>query len=114
MRPDIAEQKKRDKEFLAWLRLQPSCIDGSFSEFVHGQGRCIAAHVRSASNSGTSFKPLLCAVPLTERQHSAQHRVGERSMLELFLGRSFTTQEAHEWFKDKVHFYVEKWEKSLG
>lgn len=66
-----------DKQYRAWIQRQPSCISGRFSEWVGGEGRCEAAHVRRAGESGTGFKAPYSCVPLTRKEHAEQHQYGE-------------------------------------
>lgn len=67
-----------DGEYRAWIQLQPSIVSKQFSEYVNGEGRCVAAHVRRVANgSGTSIKPKFACVPLTDAEHQLQHNKGE-------------------------------------
>lgn len=75
-----AKKRKLDKEFRRWIQTLPSCISGDYSEWVHGEGRNIAAHVRRAGNSGTAHKPLFSCVPLTHNEHMKQHQEGESAL----------------------------------
>lgn len=72
-----AKQKGTDAQYLAWVRTMPSAITGTYSEWVHGKGRCEAAHVRRASDAGVAFKPPYSAIPLTHDEHMFQHEKGE-------------------------------------
>jgi hypothetical protein len=86
-----------DAEFRAWIQRQPSCISGEFSEYVDGDGRCLAAHYRTAENSGTGFKPPYSCIPLTRKEHDEQHRVGQ------FAFRS------RDWWESMVLRYLRMW-----
>lgn len=66
-----------DKLFIRYIQTLPSCLSGIFEEYVGGDGRSIAAHVRRASNSGTGYKPPYSCVPLTNDEHCKQHQHGE-------------------------------------
>lgn len=69
-----------DKQFVAYIRTLPSCISGTFSEYVNGEGRSIAAHIRRAKSSGIGMKPEYSCVPLTDAEHRQQHQHGESSL----------------------------------
>lgn len=75
---DKAKAKGSDADFLAWIRKWPSLLSRSYSEFVHGEGRCEASHVRRVSHgSGVAEKPPYSAVPLTHNEHALCHQKGE-------------------------------------
>lgn len=61
--------RENDRDFLAWLRKQKSAVSGKTP--------CIAAHYRTAANSGTGIKPLFSAIPLTAEEHNHQHQIGQ-------------------------------------
>lgn len=80
---DLLEQCQAsgtDKQYRAFIQRQPSCISGRYSEWVDGEGRCEAAHVRRAGKSGTAFKSPYSCVPLTRQEHADQHQHGETSL----------------------------------
>lgn len=104
-----------DSEYHAWIQRQPSCVSRQFSEYVNGEGRCIAAHVRRARDAGTAFKPEYHQVPLTDEEHQIQHHLGE---LELLLRIGVFNREASpvslvpaakDWFYEKTFFYRQRW-----
>lgn len=78
-----------DSEFREWIRNQPSALTGKYSEYVHGEGRCLACHVRRAGKSGTGYKAEYSCVPLTREEHDVQHRKGEVACLVQFLPSHF-------------------------
>lgn len=82
-----------DDDYRKFIQRQPSCVSGEFAEFVNGEGRSVAAHVRRAGESGTGFKALYACVPLTDAEHQKQHTQGESA----FPGGAgwFDTQRAH-------------------
>jgi hypothetical protein len=112
-----------DKVYREWIQRRPSCISGRFSEYVNGEGRCVAAHVRRAKNSGTAFKAGFSCVPLTQEEHLTQHQRGElqcllthlsrRQILDLFAGRNEAEWPmlAKQWFDEQVVKYREQWER---
>lgn len=57
-----------DEKYLAFLRKQKSAYSGRVP--------CVAAHYRTAANSGVGFKPPFSAIPLTRREHNTQHSIG--------------------------------------
>lgn len=72
-----------DAEYEAWVERQPSVISGDFSEFLEtGEGRCVAHHVRRASNSGTGIRGEFITVSITHDEHALLHQMGELSYLE--------------------------------
>lgn len=108
-----------DTEYHAWIQRQPSCVSKKFSEYVNGEGRCIAAHVRRASDAGTAFKPEYHQIPLTDEEHQIQHSAGEVGLLLRCAGigsqmhriaaSSNSLQAAKEWFYEKAFFYRRRW-----
>lgn len=70
-----------EKQYDAWVRNQPSCASGKFSMYVDGVGRCVAHHVRRASNSGTGIKGAYITIPLTDAEHSELHDRGEKTFV---------------------------------
>lgn len=95
--PQVWKAIGTDDEFRAWIQRQPSAISGDFSEYVDGEGRNIAAHVRRAGESGAGYKAPYACIPLTNAEHQNQHQVGESA-----LG-------GKEWC-DKMRIkYVEQW-----
>jgi hypothetical protein len=70
----ILNDEIADKRFRKWLQTLPCCVCGQFAEYVNGEGRSHAAHVRH--KSGIATKPLFQAVPLCYKHHEEQHRKG--------------------------------------
>ena len=98
-----------DKDFQAWVRRQPSCVSGCFSEWQDGEGRCEFAHVRRvARGSGVGIKPPFSGVPLTHKEHAMQHRRGEAYVL---AANGIVTDDAAAWFEAKADEYWERWRK---
>jgi len=95
-----------DKAFQAWVRRQPSCISGRYSEWVNGEGRCEFAHVRRAATSGIGYKPQYSGVPLTREEHRLQHEKGEAYVLAAF---GIITDDAAAWFESKAEEYRIRW-----
>ena len=87
-----------DQEYRAWIQKHPSCISGRFSEYVNGEGRNPACHVRRAKNSGTGYKAEFSCVPLTQAEHNLQHQHGE------------TYFHPKEWWDAQVEKYRRLWE----
>jgi len=125
--PDSIMQKKEpdkfaDKDFLEWVEKQPSCLDGSFSEYENGEGRNVACHVRRvAYGAGTAKKPLFFAVPMTHWQHALQHQKGEKACMMKYLkaprGKDFFAGKlglneatAKDWFETQALAYRIKYE----
>lgn len=96
--PEVWRAIGSDEEFIEWVQRQPSCHSDEYSEYVNGEARSIAHHVRRADESGTGHKGSYCCVPLTQAEHEQLHRGGERS-----LGRT------PEWFDQQRIKHVERW-----
>lgn len=100
-----------DRAFQDWVRRQPSCISGGFSEWVDGEGRCEFAHVRRVClGSGTGIKPLFAGVPLTHAEHTMQHERGEAYVLAAF---GIVVDDAAAWFEAKAAEYLFLWKEQL-
>jgi hypothetical protein len=85
-----ARAKGTDKQFREWVQRHPSCISGRFSEYLeNGEGRCVAAHVRRAGESGTGFKAEFACLPMTQAEHLLQHQKGEI----VFGGKEFFDEQ---------------------
>lgn len=95
--PKVLASLGTDEEYRAWIQRQGSAWSGKFSEYVDGEGRCIAAHVRRAGESGTAFKAPYACIPLTDEEHQRQHQVGESA----FGGQ--------QWFDNQRAHYVTTW-----
>jgi hypothetical protein len=87
-------EKPNDKNYLAWLRTQPSALSGGFP--------CVVAHYRTAKNSGTGIKPLFSAIPLLQSEHEEQHRIGQYN----FMPR--------EWWEEMTGIYLRRWIRETG
>lgn len=107
-----ALERGSDREFLDWIRRQPSCISGNFAEWVDGEGRNPACHVRRAAHAGTGYKPIYSAVPMTHEEHDDQSRRGEAYCLGVHSTKyPWTEAEAKEWFDRQVMIYLMRWIK---
>lgn len=78
--PKVLEALGTDKQYRNWIQTQPSAYSSDFSEWIHGEGRCIAAHVRRAGEAGTGYKPPYSCIPLTDKEHQLQHQQGENAL----------------------------------
>jgi hypothetical protein len=84
------KKKRRDNDaaYCKWIQTQPSALSG---------GRpAVAAHYRTAANSGTGCKPLFCCIPLLDEEHREQHRIGQFNF------------KPREWWEEAVAFYQER------
>lgn len=120
---EFASAVGTDAEYHAWIQRRKSCVSRKYSEYVDGEGRCIAAHVRRASDAGTAFKPEFHQVPLTDEEHQLQHQHGE---MELLLRTGIFCREAtpvlpnaKDWLYEKAFSYRQRWvwetlKKQLG
>lgn len=98
--PPVLAAIGTDKKFREWIQKQPSAVSGDFSEWINGEGRCEAAHVRRSGEAGVSFKPEYACIPLTHDEHQEQHQHGE------------TALKPREWFESTRNKYVIKWAKT--
>lgn len=83
------DDRKQDQQYLSWIRTQPSAYSGMVPS--------IAAHYRTAENSGTGTKPLFSAIPLTRAEHEIQHRIGTFNF------------SPREWWEEQVRLHLERW-----
>ena len=97
--PPVLAAIGTDVQYRNWLQHQASALSGKYSEYINGQGKCEAAHVRRADNSGTGFKPEYSCIPLTHEEHMLQHSQGEKAL------------QSREWFEKKRNEYLVKWAK---
>lgn len=95
--PAVLRALGTDAEYREWVQRQPSAFSGKFSEYVNGEGRCVAAHVRRAGESGTAYKAEYACIPLTDEEHQRQHQYGESA-----LGGA-------DWFAKARARYVQDW-----
>lgn len=101
-----------DAEYHAWVQRQPSCISGEFSEYVDGEGRCIAAHVRRAGQAGTGYKPPYQQIPLTNEEHRIQHQHGEAELLlesKILSLEHAALENVREWYDVQVFRHRHAW-----
>lgn len=103
---DLIERARKagsDKDFLEWVRSQPSAISGGWAvwNMQLGIGRCQACHYRTAENSGVGMKPEYSAIPMTADEHRLQHDIGQYAF------------KPREWWEETVVHYVEKWITNL-
>lgn len=97
--PEVWEAVGTDDEYLAWVKLQPSALDGNYSEYHDsGDKYCVPAHVRRVEyGSGTGIKPPYSAIPLTHNQHTLAHKDGDSAV------------GSETWWKMMRIKYVEQW-----
>jgi hypothetical protein len=112
---------KLDEEYREWIQRQRSCVSHQFSEYVNGEGRCAAAHVRRAGIAGVAYKPLFSAVALKQKEHDLQHQKGEaecllkylpeRRSMEVFYGIPAEGWDriAAQWFDFRAKDTLEQW-----
>jgi len=68
-----------------------------------GEGRCEQAHMRSAEDSGTAYKPRYFSVPLCHAHHVVQHQKGESAVgLGRGRGRKIAARLVKEWAVNAV------------
>jgi hypothetical protein len=92
-----------DRDFIEFVRSQPSAFSGGWAKWdgTRGEGRCEAAHWRTAATSGTAFKAPYSCIPLTMTEHRRQHQYG----CELFGDRA--------WWKEKAEHYLMLWVETV-
>jgi hypothetical protein len=95
---ELARKKGTDKEFLLWLRKRPSALSGKMDyDPDTGESFCVAAHFRTAKNSGTGCKPEYSAIPLTDAEHKEQHRIGQFNF------------KKRDWWERMTKYYLTIW-----
>jgi hypothetical protein len=100
--PAVLQCIGSDDTYRKWIQKQPSVYSGDFSEYINGDGRCIAAHVRRSGEAGTGYKPPYSCLPLTNDEHSLQHAHGESILAGL------------DWGKEKNKYLVNWAKKELA
>lgn len=98
-----------DKEYLEWVKLQPSAVTKDFSEWHDGVGYCVPAHVRRVEHgSGTAIKPEYSAIPLTNEEHQLAHAAGDSKIgSEEWWQKmriKYASQWAYETLKGKMNY----------
>jgi len=109
---EFANAVGTDAEYHAWIQRQKSCVSHQYSEYVDGEGRCVAAHVRRASDAGTAFKPEFHQVPLTDAEHQLQHASGESEVLRragILDAQADAGLAGKDWFYEKAFSYRQRW-----
>lgn len=98
-----AAKKGTYKQYLRWVSYQSSILDGTFSEYHDGVGRCIPCHIRRVSyGAGTGIKPPYKAVPMTFDQHALQSHDNMKNGGELLcLKKILPYHQWYEWFDDQ-------------
>lgn len=97
-----ARDRGTDKQYLLWLRTQPSAIDGGMDyDPDTGQSCCDPCHYRTAANSGIGCKPEYSAVPLTHAQHIEQHRVGQFNFRPRAWWEAMTVKHLERWIRSR-------------
>ena len=87
-----------DEAFRLWITHQPSCLSGDFGEWHDGEGRNVAAHVRSVkAGAGVARKPPFSAVPLTDAEHRATHQYGNSHF------------RPPEWWESQAEEHLRRW-----
>lgn len=109
----LAEAKGTDREYHEFIKRQPSCISGEYSEYHDtGEAFCIPAHVRRSRDAGTAFKPRYAQVPLTDAEHKTQSQLGEAACLERYLGGTWTPEAAKVKFDELRVENLRRWVES--
>lgn len=110
-----------DRKFRAWVETLESCLDDNFGQYIHGEGRNFACHVRRSANAGTAYKPQFSCVPMTREQHDYQHLHGELACILRYLNPASTTggnfiamngddeEAAKDWFDRQAATYLRRW-----
>lgn len=96
----LARAKGSDRQYLDWLRSQPSALGTGWDYDWELGNVCTPAHYRTSANSGTGTKPAYSAIPLRHEEHQQQHRVGQF----IFRPRS--------WWEEQVDKHLKRWVES--
>lgn len=96
----IKRKRPNDKSFLVWIRTLPSAVSG--------KSPTIAAHYRTAKNSGIGIKPLYSAIPLTDEEHREQHRIGQFNFIPREKWEELTEHYRERYFTENNIAHNEK------
>ena len=100
--PPVLAALGTDADFEDWTEHQRSAFSGAFSEYVNGDGRCIAHHYRSVANgAGTGTKPPYSTIPLTHDEHDRAHR-GDDDMSHEWQQKTLTKHRS-AWGRVRLH-----------
>ncbi len=124
--PPVLNAIGTDDDLVAYIQTL-NCIVCGGHDWVEeiGQGRCEAAHVNNASNSGTGIKADYSRVPMCHHDHTqVQHQHGESQCFVNYMQATKTTfmggdedlaREAKVWFeKNRVKYLMEWASKKLA
>jgi len=112
-RPDVWKAVGKPGKYLDWVQIQVCVICGKqdWPPDVIG-GRCQAAHVRRAGESGTGYKADYAVIPLCGKHHQMQHEKGELAALRdvtPYGEQCIDVDSAKEWFNKRRIAHVEQW-----
>jgi hypothetical protein len=91
-----ARAKGPERQYLDWLRTQPSALSGQIS-WDSGTPFCDPAHWRTAAHAGTGQKPEYLAIPLTHEEHALQHQKGQSAI------------GTRDWWEAECVRHLERW-----
>jgi hypothetical protein len=91
-----ARAKGSERQYLDWLKTQPSALSGKFS-WDDGTPFCEPAHWRTSKHAGTGQKPEFLAIPLNHSEHQFQHQEGQ-----IVIG-------TRDWWQDQCVIHIERW-----
>jgi hypothetical protein len=92
-----AKAKGAERQYLDWLKTQPSALGTGWDYDWELGNICTPAHFRTASNSGIGMKPEYQAIPLKSSEHALQHKIG-----------TFAFQP-REWWEEMAERYLMLW-----
>jgi len=72
-----ARVRANEREYLDWLKTQPSALGSGWDYDWELGNVCTPAHWRTAAHAGTSQKPEWLAIPLRDAEHKLAHQKGD-------------------------------------
>lgn len=92
-----AKAKGTERQFLDWLKTQPSAL-GTGYDYDWDLGQVSTpAHWRTAKHAGMATKPEYLAIPLRDAEHKLAHQKGD------------STVGTREWWEAEVVKHLHRW-----
>lgn len=92
-----AQARGPEREYLDWLRTQPSALGTGFDYDWNLGLISTPAHWRTAANAGTAIKPEYLALPLLDAEHKLAHHKGDSAI------------GTREWWESECEKHLKRW-----
>lgn len=92
-----ARAKGTERDYLDWLRTQPSALGTGWDYDWELGSVCTPAHWRTAAHAGTASKPAYLAIPLRDAEHKLAHQKGDSVIGD------------RDWWEHKCIEHLERW-----